>query len=52
MSTVLRASPQMFNAVTDDIRRATEISAERAPDLEGIRQACILNTKKYAPANA
>jgi hypothetical protein len=40
MTAVLRASRQMFNAVTDDIRRAAEISAERALDPEGIRQTC------------
>lgn len=37
---VSRAPREMFHQVTDDIRRAAEISAERALDPEGVRQAC------------
>lgn len=37
---VSRASREMFAQVSDDIRRAAEISAERALDPEEVRQAC------------
>jgi Nucleotidyltransferase len=37
---VSTASRTMFDVVSDDIRRAAEISAERALDPEEIRQAC------------
>ena len=37
---VSRASRNMFGQVSDDIRRAAEISAERALDPEEIRNAC------------
>lgn len=37
---VSRASREMFGQVSDDIRRAAEISTERALDPEEIRQAC------------
>jgi hypothetical protein len=37
---VSRASREMFGRVSDDIRRAAEISAERALDPEEVRQAC------------
>ena len=37
---VSRASREMFADVSDDIRRAAEISTERALDPEEVRQAC------------
>jgi hypothetical protein len=37
---VTRASREIFGQVSDDIRRAAEISAERALDPEEIRQTC------------
>jgi hypothetical protein len=37
---VTRASREMFAEVSDDIRRAAEISTERALDPEDVRQAC------------
>ena len=37
---VSKVSREMFGQVSDDIRRAAEISAERALDPEEIRQAC------------
>jgi hypothetical protein len=37
---VIRASREIFGQVSDDIRRAAEIPAERALDPEEVRQAC------------
>ena len=37
---VSRASREMFGRVSDDIRRAADISAERALDPEEVRQTC------------
>ncbi len=37
---VSRASRELFGQVNDDIRRATEISTERALDPEAVRQTC------------
>ena len=37
---ISRASRQIFGQVSDDIRRAAEISAERALDPEEVRQVC------------
>ena len=37
---VTRASREIFGQVSDDIRRAAEIPAERALDPEDVRQAC------------
>ena len=39
-SMVSRASREMFGEISDDIRRAAEISAERALGPEEVRQAC------------
>jgi len=39
---ISRASREMFGQVSDDIRRAAEISIERALDPEEVRQACYL----------
>jgi hypothetical protein len=38
--TVLKASESLFGELSDDIRRAVEISAERVLSPEGLREAC------------
>jgi hypothetical protein len=43
---VIRASREMFGQVSDDVRRAAEISAERALSPDEIRQACYYGFNK------